>query len=216
MYSVDFNYKGVNTTIQVNETDTMETIFKNFGGKTQTDINSVYFLYGGNKVNEKLKFNEIANNFDKERKKMNILVLDAYLLSDEKSLKEIKQVVCPICKENCRLRIDDDYKVKLFDCINAHPSNAILLNQYNITTHIEESEIKCGKCKENNKGESYNNLFYICLNCKINLCPLCKASHEKEHHIINYDDKNYICEKHNELFNYYCYSCKKNMHIMRE
>ena len=215
MYSVDFNYKGVNTTIQANDTDSMEKIFKNFCQKSLTDINSLYFLYGGNKVNEKLKINEVSSNLDKESKKMHFLVFDSNSQIDEKSLKEIKLVVCPICKENCRLHIDD-YKIKLFECINGHPSNTILLNEYNITTNIEESEIKCGKCNENNKGKTYNNLFYICLNCKSNLCPLCKSSHDKEHHIINYDDKNYICEKHNESFNSYCNSCKKNICILCE
>ena len=215
MFLIEFYYKGNPITSQVNENDLMETIFQNFCGKANIDINSVHFLYGGNKVKEKLKFNEIVNKEDKERKKMNILVLEAYSMIDQKSLKEIKQVVCPICKEDCRLQIDN-YKVKLFECIKGHPSNTFLLNEYALTTNIEESDIKCGKCNEKDKGNTYNNLFYICLNCNINLCPLCKASHDANHNMINYDDKNYVCFKHNELFNSYCNSCKKNTCILCE
>ena len=215
MKSVDFNYRGINTTIQAKETESMEEICKNFCTKVEKDINSFFFLYGGNIVNKKLKFDEIASELDKERKKMNILVVEAEPDIDSNTLKEIKHVVCPICKENCRLNIDN-YKVKLFECINGHPSNTILLNEYDLTTKVEQSDIKCGICKENDKGNAYNNLFYICLNCKINLCPLCKSSHDKEHNIIDYDDKNYVCDKHNELFNSYCNSCKKNLCILCE
>ena len=170
MCSVDFNYKGLNTTIHSNENDSMEEICKSFCGKANIDINSVYFLYGGNRVNQKLKFNEIASNLDKTRKKMNFLVMEANSQIDKKSLKEIKQVVCPICKDNCRLKIDN-YKVKLFECINGHPPKTILLNEYALTTNIEESNIICGSCKKNNKGSTFNNVFYLCLNCKINLWP---------------------------------------------
>ena len=143
MFLIEFYYKGNPITSQVNENDLMETIFQNFCGKANIDINSVHFLYGGNKVKEKLKLNEIVNKEDKERKKMNILVLEDYSMIDQKSLKEIKQVVCPICKEDCRLQINN-YKVKLFECIKGHPSNTFLLNEYALTTNIEESDIKCG------------------------------------------------------------------------
>ena len=42
----------------------------------------------------------------------------------------------------------------------------------------------------------------------MNLCPLCKSIHDKSHSIINYDDKNYICIKHDETFLKYCEGCK--------
>ena len=41
----------------------------------------------------------------------------------------------------------------------------------------------------------------------MNLCPLCKLMHDKSHSIINYDNKNYICNKHNEIFVQYCQTC---------
>ena len=51
---------------------------------------------------------------------------------------------------------------------------------------------------------NYNNEMYICNGCDILLCPLCKNNHNKEHNIINYELKNYICNKHNESFIAYC------------
>ena len=43
------------------------------------------------------------------------------------------------------------------------------------------------------KSNTFNNEFFICNECKMNLCPLCKSAHDKSSFIINYNDKNYIC-----------------------
>ena len=40
---------------------------------------------------------------------------------------------------------------------------------------------------------------------------MCKSSHNKTHKIINYDNKNYICENHNEVYSLYCNKCKMNL-----
>jgi hypothetical protein len=47
----------------------------------------------------------------------------------------------------------------------------------------------------------------------MNLCPLCKKKHDKSHKIINYEQKNFICQIHNENYSLYCKSCKQNMCI---
>ena len=48
------------------------------------------------------------------------------------------------------------------------------------------------------------------------MCPICKSNYDKNHMIINYDDKNYICKKHNEPFNTYCKICNENICIICE
>ena len=128
---------------------------------------------------------------------MNILIFE--LNSDKKREKKIKskEIICPECKENIKINIQD-YKINLFECKNGHNINNILLDEFQNTQYIDESEIKCNKCKDNNKFKSYGNIFYRCNICKINLCPLCKSKHE--HNIINYELKNYICEIHNEKY----------------
>ena len=80
-----------------------------------------------------------------------------------------------------------------------------------ILKKIELKKIKCEVCNENNKSNSYNNLFYKCITCKVNMYPLCKLNHDKFHKIMNYDDKIYICEKHNDNYNSYCKDCKINL-----
>lgn len=48
----------------------------------------------------------------------------------------------------------------------------------------------------------------------MNLCPLCKSNHDKNHKIINFKDKYFICEKHNKEFYSYCETCKKDICIL--
>ena len=64
-----------------------------------------------------------------------------------------------------------------------------------------------------NKGNTFENIFYKCNSCKINLCPLCKLNHDKSHNIINYDLRDYICDIHNEKYISYCKNCNKNICI---
>ena len=40
---------------------------------------------------------------------------------------------------------------------------------------------------------------------------MCKEKHSQGHNLINYAQKNYIYEEHDEFFHSYCYSCNKNM-----
>ena len=68
---------------------------------------------------------------------------------------------------------------------------------------------------DNNLNKSYNKKFYRCNKCKMNICPICAIKHNG-HNIINYKEKNYICEIHNELYPSYCDACKKDMCSMCE
>ena len=76
---------------------------------------------------------------------------------------------------------------------------------------IDISKIKCDNCKIKNKSNTYNNEFYRCNICKMNICPLCKSNHNNNH---NYDNKNYICELHNEDYIRYCKDCNLNICMM--
>ena len=78
------------------------------------------------------------------------------------------------------------------------------LDEYINSQNIDLSKIICDQCLKKNKFNSYNSEFYKCYLCNKNLCVLCKVVHDKSHNIINYDNKNYICNKHNEAFVKYC------------
>ena len=65
---------------------------------------------------------------------------------------------------------------------------------------------------DKNKENLYNNnQIYRCITCNNNICPICKIKHDKNHKIINYDNKNYIYIRHNEMLTKYCEECKINI-----
>lgn len=127
-----------------------------------------------------------------------------------------KTILCPECdgEKNCIIDICD-YKITLNGCDNNHNPEKILLENYlEKAKNVDDSKIKCEdeNC-EKIKSESYNKTFYRCLNCKKNICPLHKNSHN-EHTFINYDLKNYLCDKHNSNVACYCKQCHKNLCVL--
>ena len=76
---------------------------------------------------------------------------------------------------------------------------------------IDESKIICDECKNINKSKTYDNSFFICNTCNKNICPLCKSYHDKKHNIIDYEEKYFRCNIHNELYSSYCNNCNKNI-----
>ena len=147
---------------------------------------------------------------------MNILVNQINMnTNDNKSLIKSKEVICPKCGENAKIKING-YKITLCKCKNNHNVNNIFLDEFENLQYMDLSKIICDKCQVNNKNDTFNNAFFWCISCKINLCPLCKDSHDKNHNIIDYDNKNYICKIHNDSNNSYCKDCKSNICILCE
>ena len=102
MVEVIFNYEGTNKIIQCNKEDKMKDIIKRFLikiEKNETDNNLLY-LYDGNIINYDLTFIQQANELDKNRNKMNIIVKTNN--DNNKEIREIisKDIICPECGEN--------------------------------------------------------------------------------------------------------------------
>ena len=195
MNQAEFNYNGNITIIQCNKDEKMREISKRFITKARIDINTIYFLFEGNIINEELTFGEYLSG--KEKSKMNILVCAKESIPEPTKIKS-KYIICPKCQENTKIKIDD-YKISFYKCKNDHQLKNILINEFKETQSIDESKIVCDLCKINNKSTTFKNQFYVCNTCKLNLCPLCKISHNKEqdHNIIKYEEKNFICGVHN-------------------
>ena len=208
MKNIVFEYKGKSINIECNSNEKMKDIFDKLITKLEIEKKSIYFLYGGKKIEEEeYTYGKIIGN----QNNIKIVVCE---IDENENIKnkiiESKNVICPKCGENIRMKIEN-YKIKLYECKNRHEINNILLEEYESMQKIDLSKIKCNDC-DKNIADTYNNEFYICLKCNINLCPLCKSKHEKVHDIfINYRQKNYICNKHNEIFFKYCNDCKKNI-----
>ena len=175
MAKVEFNYKGKTIIIQCQEEEKMEEIFNKFVSKIELDINNIYFLYSGNKINSQLTFSEIINDIDKERKIISIIVSD--LNSDI-----IKSMfpICKECKEKVSLEINN-YKFS-YECKNGHLIK-MLINEYEDNQIITNSEnIEENKYNED-KYNKYNNEINLHKINEIILCPLCSNEHDKKNNL---------------------------------
>ena len=215
---IEFIYNQRKIIIEGNLNDKMKEFFLRFSIKTEKDLEKIYFLYNGYKINEDSTLKEISNWDINKGNAIQILVND--ISNEDESfenicLKPSKYIICPQCKENIRICIDN-YKIKLYECKNNDIIDNISFNDFENTQLINEKKIICQICKNTNKNDSYENKFYRCLSCKINLCPLCKSSHEKTHNIIDYDQKNFICNMHYEGYSSYCKDCKIDICLMCE
>ena len=202
MVEVEFNFNDIKTIIQFNINEKMNDILNKYVIKIGKNIDDIYFVYDGGIIKDNLKditFNEFANNIDKDREKMNLLVYKRDINKEKNNIIKLNEIIYCKCGEKIRILIED-YKIKLFRCKNEHEINNISFEEFEKIENIDESKIKCDKCKMDNKGNTFENIFYKCNSCKINLCPLCKLNHDKSHNIINYDLRDYICDIHNEKY----------------
>jgi len=219
MAEIIFHYYSFETNIQCQTNEKMAIICNRFANKIEKDLNSFYFIYNGEEIKMEFTFIEQANEIDKKSSLMNILAYEKEKEKDKdkdminSNFRNSKEVICPKCEENAILCYKD-YKVILYGCTNKHIYKIPLI-EYEKTQIIDQSKIKCSNCN-NNKGNVHNYEFYKCFTCKINLCPLCKCSHNKEHKITNYDTKNFKCHNHNEIYNSFCKICEKNLCILCE
>lgn len=216
--TITFHMDGSHISIQSNENEKMDDVISKLSSKKHIDLSSSMFLYKGEQLKRNLTFDDIANKVDLARSEMNIVVNTIENNSDDE--KEIttksKMIICPQCKELCKINIYD-YKIALYACKNNHKTSNIFFKDFDNSQMIDENKIKCGECQKNNKRDTYNNEFYICKICNQNICPICKKNHYKNHNnIINYDLNPFLCNEHNRAFNSFCNDCKKDICIFCE
>ena len=195
-----FTYNGKNEIIECKKEEYMIDIYKRYAMKIKLDSKNLFFLYNGGMITPEVKLYSLIKNNENN---INMIVYELHNDEDnEINLKQSKDIICPICKEICIINLND-YKITFSNCKNGHRFTKIMMDEFFDFQKINESKIICDECDEKNKNkknEVANNIFYKCLSCNINLCPLCKNKHakiyDKNHLIINYDTKNYLCNKH--------------------
>ena len=209
MSTVEFLYNGNTIIIQCQVDEKIEDIIDKFLSKTQKERGSVFFLYSGKTLDEDLAFNEAITPIDKSNNLMKIQAWDVLFDSDA-CLKKANIIICPECKESALIDIDENYQISL-QCRNEHQTY-IPFKDFEKSQLIDQSKIKCEGCKIINKGSTPNNSFYRCLQCKLNLCPKCKITHEQEKHIIiDYDDREFYCTTHYEPIKSLCVDCQSEI-----
>jgi len=207
MSEITILYKGYETIIQYQRNENFEEIFKRFKIQVNAENKKMIYLYKG----EIIKDEELTISQLIDETKVPILAYEQNDLPNNILIKS-DYVICPKCKESAILE-QKDYKLIIYGCQNGHITKNILINEFNKLQEIDYSKIICQKCNKNNRSNTYNNKFFWCGKCKMCLCPICISIHDNNHKIINYDDKEYICDIHNEVYNTFCYKCKKNICI---
>ena len=71
-----FIFNGMKTIIQCNKNEKIRNILERYGKEVEIDKDKVYLIYNGNKVNEELSFEELANKEDKKMNMMNIIIYE--------------------------------------------------------------------------------------------------------------------------------------------
>ena len=194
MAEVIFIYDKQNISIQCEINDKMKDIIDKFLLSISKEGNNFNYLYNEQEINYNLSFIEQANESDRDRKIMNIIVNDI-----DKNDKKIDE------EENLNeLEVHND------------ENPLINLNNFIKLKEIGIGKIICNICNVFDKSITNNNEFYICNTCNKNICPFCRTIHDKNHYIINYDDKNNICRKHKEQFTKYCKTCTEDICIKCE
>ena len=209
MVELEFDYFQDKMKLKFNLSDDFESVFDKYCLKTGIEKNSVIFKVHNLEISGDKKIIDIMNNTERLNNKMNISVFRHFINPNDKVIEQSKEIICPKCSEQCRIKIND-YFIDLFDCKNNH-STILKLNEFNESQNINFADIKCNICNTRSIEHSYENNFYYCQNCKMNICYLCKEKHNNNHFIINYEQKNYICKKHNDSFFKYCHDCKINI-----
>ena len=209
MSIITFLFKGGEVPIQCTPKEKLVTIIQRFCQKAEVNRNNVIFLFNGGILDEYITEEKIPKN--EQNKKF--ITVDYNINDDDQNDIIIKShdIICPKCKECASISINDDYKISLSNCKNGHKIENILISEFQKTQDINISKIICDRCKNKNMGEVFNQEFYRCINCKMNLCPLCKKEHNLNHNMIIYQNKFYICEEHGEPFISFCNECNKNL-----
>ena len=213
MIDIEFNFNRTKEIIKADMYEPLQYVIDRYIQKSLLDFNTIYFIKDGNKIiNPQNPVESFMNDLDKKNKRMIITVnmIEKNNEDKEQVKAELKDIICPKCKEPCRISIDN-YNIKLYDCINGHIVDSIKFDDYEKTQELNESQTVCDICKLNNKGNCKKDEFFKCLNCKSNLCLFCKTNHDARHNIILYNQKNYICQTHYQPLIKYCSKCKKNI-----
>ena len=139
---VEFQLESSSILIQCTELQKISDICKSYVSKAKLNENEIIYSYNGKSgslFDKNLTFKEMANSFDKERKKM-IIVVTKQSKNEEKIIKS-KYVVCPSCKEISKMEIKN-YKINIFGCKNNHTKYNIPLKDFEKTQMINLADIK--------------------------------------------------------------------------
>ena len=173
----EFKDEMLKISIKCEEDDTFEKVIQNLKSKIKIKIDGLSFYSNGKKINKNDIIKNLMNEMQKEKKKIKIIA------EYDKNLTANKYI-CPNCKEICTIK---NYNIKLYDCQNGHKIKNLKFDEFYNIQSKDLSKLICDNCK--NKI-NFDNIFYSCYECKINLCNSCFSTHDNTHSFLNCESKN--------------------------
>ena len=110
MVEIEFNFQQRKTVIQVNFEESFRKVIDKYKQKSPYVSGSVYYLYNGTIIsNLEIKIKNLINNADKINKKMKLLIysIDQDERDNTQAIIQSKEIICPDCKEPCRILIEN-------------------------------------------------------------------------------------------------------------
>ena len=222
----NFIFNNQKTEFNFNKSDLIQNILSSFATKINRKIEDFNFLYSGEKL-----VNYESKTLSDLSPKDNMINISVYeknqkeensggkIMPENVSLKVSEHIICPRCKFMSEIDINN-FKVYITNCNNNHSMPGLFMNDFNTTQYIDESRILCQECKKSQKEllistENQSNVLQMC-SCGMSICQSCFPSHKekilnKNHNAIPYQDKDYFCFEHNNIYSAYCQKCKKNI-----
>ena len=119
---------------------TINNLLNKFVYVLNIDIRQLYFIYKGKLLflNNSKKINELNDN--------NLIIFVFNLcIKRYNNKKEIKNIICPECKNLSIINNSNDL-FSLNNCINNHIFNDLTINLFIESQYFDESKIECDKC----------------------------------------------------------------------
>ena len=214
MIIIKFIFNQTPIDIQANLDDSFKDVARKYFSKSYLNYTSTIFLLNANVLffNNENTIKSLINPINKENNSLKILVYQIDSHAPEIKFLLSKDIICPKCNEPCKIKFED-YHIKFYDCPYGHKVDDIKILDFPETQKINMSEIICQVCKINNMENGYNNnhKFFKCLTCGINVCDSCEKNkkHDENHYIVDFENKNYRCPKHDKNNNHFIKFCKK-------
>lgn len=101
---IRFIFNGNDMIFQYSKNSKMKEVCLKYSNKLQKDINSLIFLYAGNKLDYEKTFNELATSDDKKKNEMRILVYKMEIMIMIKNLKMLYQLITKLKIELMELK----------------------------------------------------------------------------------------------------------------
>ena len=105
----------------------MKTILERLYVKINVTKKDIYALFNGKLLDENINENQIPKN--ENNKKIILVYKYNDTLIKDKIYQDSNDIICPTCKENCLIEIND-YKISLYGCKNNLRKNNVLLSEF--------------------------------------------------------------------------------------